>query len=276
MTNSPSNSDLLTLKEVAERLDVHYMTAYRYVRLGMLPATQQGRVWVVRSDDLADFADAPPSTTERGDAEWDVRLRARMLDADMSGAWSVIEAAMASGVAPAGAYNDLLVPALRSVGDMWESGDIGVADEHAATQIGARIVARLSPRMARRGRRRGTVVIGSTQTEMHGLALSIAADLFRDAQFEVVDLGVNLPPESLADAIASREDVTVVALSVTTPGQGAEIARSVAAIRKVSDVKVVIGGAGTSEQEALGAGADSFARTVEDAVALFEAIRQGA
>jgi excisionase family DNA binding protein len=104
MTDSLSTSDLLTLKEVADHLDVHYMTAYRYVRLGMLPATQQGRVWVVRSDDLADFVDAPPSTTERGDAEWDVRLLTRMLDADMSGAWSVIEAAMASGVTPTGAY----------------------------------------------------------------------------------------------------------------------------------------------------------------------------
>jgi 5-methyltetrahydrofolate--homocysteine methyltransferase len=159
---------------------------------------------------------------------------------------------------------------------MWVSGDIGIADEHAASQIGAQIVARLSPRMVRRGRRRGTVVLGSTQTELHGLALSIVADLFRNAQFEVVDLGVNLPPESLADAIAARADVTVVALSVTAPGQEAEIARSVAAIREVSDVQVVVGGAGTSEQEALGAGADSFARTAGDAVALFEAIRQEA
>ena len=54
---SPTNNtaELLNLNEVAEKLDVHYMTAYRYVRLGMLPATQQGRSWVVRSDDLDSF-----------------------------------------------------------------------------------------------------------------------------------------------------------------------------------------------------------------------------
>ena len=276
MSNPSIEADLLSLKEVAELLDVHYMTAYRYVRLGMLPATQQGRVWVVRSDDLADFVDTPPSATERGDAEWDDRLLARMLEADMSGAWSVIEAALASGVTPNGAYERILVPALRSVGDMWVAGDIGIADEHAASQIATRIVARLAPRMARRGRRRGTVVLGSTQTEDHGLALSIAADLFRHAQFDVVDLGINLPSESLGAAVASRKDVTVVALSVTNPGQEVEIARSIAAVREVSDVKVVVGGAGVSEEAALGAGADAYARTAQDAITRFEEFRQKA
>lgn len=274
MSDPLNETDLLTLKDVAELLDVHYMTAYRYVRLGMLPATQQGRMWVVRPDDLAAFAEAPPSSTERGEAEWDERLLARMLEADMSGAWSVVEAALASGVTPIGAYERLLVPALRSVGEMWVSGDIDIADEHAASQIATRIVARLSPRMAKRGRRRGTVLLGSTQTENHGLALSIAADLFRNAQFDVVDLGVNLPAESLAASVASRGEVMVVALSVTTPGQEIEIARSIAAVREMSDVKVVVGGAGTSEEGALESGADAYAATVQEAVALFEELRE--
>ena len=254
-------------------LDVHYMTAYRYVRLGMLPATQQGRAWVVRSDDLAAFVETPPSATERGDADWDVRLRSRMLEADSSGAWNVIEAALASGVTPIGAYEDLLVPALRSVGEMWAAGDIGVADEHAATQVGTRLVARLAPRMARRGRRRGTVIIGSTQSEMHGLALSMAADLFRHAHFDVIDLGINLPAESLAATAASTDDVIAVALSITSPGLEAELADSIAAIRGVSDVKVVVGGSGVSEVAALEAGADFYARSVGDAVVLFEEFR---
>jgi 5-methyltetrahydrofolate--homocysteine methyltransferase len=119
-------------------------------------------------------------------------------------------------------------------------------------------------------------VLGSTQTEAHGLALSIAADLFRNAQFDVVDLGTNLPAESLAATVASRSDVTVVALSITNPGQREEIARSIAAVRAVSGAKVVVGGGGTSEEEALAAGADGYARTVQDALPLFEEFRQGA
>lgn len=272
--DSPEEAELLSLKDVAERLDVHYMTAYRYVRLGMLPATQHGRTWVVRAEDLVAFSEAPPSMTERGEAPWDERLLGRMLEGDVSGAWAVVEAALASGITPTEAHEQLLVPALWKVGDMWESGEIDVADEHAASQVASRVVALLAPRMARRGVRRGTVVLGSTQTELHSLASSIAADLFRGAQFNVVDLGVNLPPESLASAINGRDDVLAIAISVTKTGQEDEIARSIAAVRAVSEATVIIGGAGTDEAGARAAGADAFARTAQDAIALLEDLRQ--
>ena len=44
--------DELTLHEVAEILDVHYMTAYRYVRLGILPARREGRSWRIDRSDV--------------------------------------------------------------------------------------------------------------------------------------------------------------------------------------------------------------------------------
>ncbi|KAA3641945.1 MAG: helix-turn-helix domain-containing protein [Armatimonadetes bacterium] len=273
MADHSSESELLSLKDVAAQLDVHYMTAYRYVRLGMLPATQQGRSWVVRAEDLAAFAETPPSETQRGTARWKERMLSRMLEADAPGAWAVAEAALASGMTPVAAYEQLLIPALRDVGDKWKAGEIGVEDEHAASQVATRLVARLAPRMARRGIRRGTVVLGSTQTEMHGPPSSIAADLFRDAGFNVVDAGVNLPPESLARLVASYDDVLAVGISVTTSHQQDEIARSIAAVRDLSDAKVVVGGAGTSEADARDAGADAYARTARDAIAVFEQFR---
>ena len=38
---------VLTLQEVADELGVHYMTAYRYVRLGVMDASKSGGVWQV-------------------------------------------------------------------------------------------------------------------------------------------------------------------------------------------------------------------------------------
>ena len=37
----------LTLLQVADKLGVHYMTVYRYVRTGRLPATRVGGIWQV-------------------------------------------------------------------------------------------------------------------------------------------------------------------------------------------------------------------------------------
>ena len=42
----------LSLQETAERLDVHYMTAYRYVRTGQLPARRERGEWRVLEADV--------------------------------------------------------------------------------------------------------------------------------------------------------------------------------------------------------------------------------
>ena len=50
----------LTLLQAADKLGVHYMTVYRYVRTGKLPATRVGGAWQVDPDDLARLKPARP------------------------------------------------------------------------------------------------------------------------------------------------------------------------------------------------------------------------
>ena len=51
---TPSDaSGHLSLLEAADRLGVHYMTIYRRVRLGILPARKIGGTWMVDPADLA-------------------------------------------------------------------------------------------------------------------------------------------------------------------------------------------------------------------------------
>ena len=188
----------ITLQEAADRLGVHYMTAYRYVRTGRLPARREGVQWMVDPAELARMR--PPERTTRGHgtvrSEGPAKLAARMVAGDEAGAWSVVEAALASGVDPADVYLDLLVPALEVVGEGWAAGELTVADEHRATAIALRLVGRLGPRFARRGRKRGTVVVGAPAGEQHGIPSAILADLLRGVGFEVLDMGANTPAAS--------------------------------------------------------------------------------
>jgi excisionase family DNA binding protein len=43
------------LREAAELLGVHYMTVYRYIRTGRLPAHQAGSQWEISAADLKQF-----------------------------------------------------------------------------------------------------------------------------------------------------------------------------------------------------------------------------
>ena len=42
----------LSIHEAAERLGLHYMTVYRYIRTGSLPARKDRGSWVIDVDDL--------------------------------------------------------------------------------------------------------------------------------------------------------------------------------------------------------------------------------
>jgi len=267
---STESSEDLSLHEVAERLDVHYMTAYRYVRLGVLPARREGRSWRILSSDVDVFMSRDEPRTVRGEADWADRFFNRVIAADEAGAWGVVEAACSSGMAIPEAYAELLSPAMVRIGDLWAAGDMDIATEHAASEVVARIIARLGPRMTRRGVRRGTVVLGSTATELHSLPLAMVADMFRAAQYDVVDLGAYLPPESFAAYVESRPDVVAVGIGITTPGQDDEIAATLAALREVTSVPIIIGGGGVDEETAIRLGADGWAHPASDAVELVE------
>ncbi|HEY5419161.1 MAG TPA: helix-turn-helix domain-containing protein, partial [Marmoricola sp.] len=100
LSSSDANRHL-SLHEAADLLGVHYMTVYRRVRLGILPARKVGGTWMIDRADLERSGTARRrGRRRRADGEpetgiWRERLRARMLVGDVVGSWRVIEAAMA-------------------------------------------------------------------------------------------------------------------------------------------------------------------------------------
>jgi len=282
---------VLTLHEAATELGVHYMTAYRYVRLGLLGAHKEGGTWRVARRDLTAFAEraaAPPATTDpravagRRRAPWAERLEDRLIAGDAAGAWGVTEAAMAAGTDLEGIYLDVLTPAMWGIGARWESGEIDVADEHRATGIALRLIGRLGPRFARRGRTRGTVVLACPEGERHALPLAILGDLVRGYGFAVSDLGADVPHESLVRLAAGVEDLVAIALSVSTPEVVTSAAEAIAALRAAGvAAPVVLGGHalvvdGAVDQALVrGLGADAVAVDGREFVQIVDRIATG-
>ncbi len=254
-----------TLQEVADVLGVHYMTAYRYVRLGMLPAHKDGSTWRVKASDVAAFRKSrsssdrhPTGGARRFDPHrWVGRLRSRLLAGDANGAWSILEAGLASGAEAEQLYLDVISPALVSIGEQWATGEIDVADEHRASAVTIRLLGRLGPRFARPGRTRGSVVLGAAPGDAHGLPVALLGDLVVGRGFEVVDLGADVPVDSFVHAARGAARLVAVGVAVTSPGLEAEAAAAVDAIhRDLPDVPVIVGGgaiAGADHAERLGA-----------------------
>lgn len=273
----------LTLHQAAARLGVHYMTVYRYVRLGMLPAHKDGATWRVNLGDLDEFrlgGGTGPTTRRSGrrSAPWAARLEARLLAGDGSGAWSVVEAALAAGAGIEQIYLDVVAPAMVSVGDRWEKGEIDIGDEHRASAVVVRILSRLGPRFARPGRNRGSVILAGAPGEQHGLPVTLLANVLSGGGYEVIELGADVPPSSLAHIASTAQRLSVVGVSVSTPGLEAGLREAVVAVHEVvPGVPVLLGGGAIRDAEhAASLGADGWAADARATRALIGELAGGA
>jgi excisionase family DNA binding protein len=272
--------DDLTLQQAADELGVHYMTAYRYVRLGQLDAAKVNGEWRVSREALDTFRAAPaePRASRQRPAPWSDRLEARLLVGDATGAWGVVESAMAGGVQVGDVYTEVLAPALRNIGERWAAGEIDIAVEHRASGIATRIVGRLGSRAVRRGRPRGTIVLGSPPGERHALVVAMLADLLRLEGWDVCDLGADTPSASFAHVLATMDDVAAVGLSITDPNCLDAAAATCATLKASgSTVPVIVGGqAVLSAEHATELGADGYAPDASTMIRLLEGGRRTA
>jgi MerR family transcriptional regulator, light-induced transcriptional regulator len=249
----------MTLQQVADDLGVHYMTVYRYVRQGRLPATRHGTQWRIRAADLEAYRNTPRERRGAGRTGADREgLERRMLAGDSAGVWWLVESHLGGGLDPSGALTELIVPALRSIGDLWADGSVSIAEEHRATAVAQRVIGHLGLQFGRRGKDRGTVALTAPAGDLHTLPVAIVADLLRWRGFDVLELGADTPADELGSAVALESRLLAVGIVSTTPGQDDEMALATRTVRAaVPGTPIFVGGGAIhSEDQALDLGAD--------------------
>jgi methanogenic corrinoid protein MtbC1 len=249
------------LGEAADILGVHYMTAYRYVRTGKLAAKRESARWSVAVDDLKRLQPSPPGRLNGSSLpQRRTQMAKRMINGDDAGAWHFVEAALTSGRTPSEVYAEIVAPCLRLIGEQWESGQISVAEEHRSSVVALRIIGRLGPQFARRGKSRGTVVMGAVAGEWHALPGLMLADVVRARGFEPLDLGANTPAVSFVEAAQSADRLVAVLVGATTSDSDEALRDVISALRGAGvSVPILAGGrALRDEAHALALGVDAW------------------
>ena len=125
---------------------------------------------------------------------------------------------------------------------------------------------------------RHKVVIGTVQGDLHDIGKNLVATAMRSAGLEVIDLGVDVPPQQFVCAAIADPNVALVAISAllttTLPAMKETVARlksSPAAGR----IRILVGGAPVTEAKAKAMGADVYTQTAFQAAnAAREIIRE--
>jgi methanogenic corrinoid protein MtbC1 len=165
---------------------------------------------------------------------------------------------------------------LRSIGARWEHGQLSIADEHRSSTVATRLISRLGARFARRGVKRGTVILAAPSGELHSAPVAIAANLLRWRGFDVVELGADTPAEALAETVVNEADLVAVGIACTTDGARRAARQAITMVRRSSpDIPILLGGAAISDAEQAqrlgadvytGGRADEVVRAVENLV----------
>jgi len=148
------------------------------------------------------------------------------------------------------------------IGKRFEEGRYFVSDLIMAGEILKQIMDIVKPLIGEKaGEKKGKVVIGTVEGDVHDIGKNIVIALLEAEGFEVIDLGVDQPPEAFVNAIKERNP-DVVGLSGLLTEAIESMKKTVEAIKEAGlrdKVKIIIGGGRTDEEAKEYVGADDWA-----------------
>lgn len=190
------------------------------------------------------------------------RLLKAILDLDEGKALEITDNLLASGVDPLRVL-DCVKKAADEIGKKFESGEYFIADLVMAGEILKSISEKVTPRLKEMGRFReiiGKLLIGTVEGDVHDIGKNIVITMAEAAGFEVVDLGVDVPPQRFVEAIR-QHNPDIVGMSGLLTLAIESMKKTVDAIRDAGlreKVKVIIGGGRVDQYACEYVGADAW------------------
>lgn len=180
-----------------------------------------------------------------------------------------VEAMLESGISALeiiNACNDGMV----AVGELFSEGKYYISQLLFSAEILKQVMKRLDPLLEQGAATgvQGKVILGTVKGDIHDIGKNIVATLLRGSGFEVIDLGVDVPPEKFVSAV-KETGAKILGLSALLNFTYPEMKNVVDAIATAGlrdAVKIIIGGAPVDEQVRTYSGADFVAKDAVDGV----------
>ncbi len=184
--------------------------------------------------------------------------------------------ALEVGLEPLSIINEGLMPGMIIVGDKFQAGEYFLPHLTIAASGMQQAMEFLKPELQARQQTvvsAGTVVLGSVAGDIHEIGKSLVGTMMSASGFQVFDLGVDVPTETFVAKVqeTSADLLGLSALLTTTMMVQREVIEALEEAGLRDQVKVIIGGAPTSQEWADTIRADGYA---QDAVGAVELAKQ--
>jgi len=165
--------------------------------------------------------------------------------------------------------NKGLLKGMGVVGDQFKKHEIFLPDVLLAARAMHAGMELLKPLLIEAGvPGKGTVILGTVQGDLHDIGKNLVAIMLKGAGFEIVDLGIDVPPARFVDAVKKHKApvLGMSALLTTTMPIMKEVIKLLKQEKLDGAVKVIIGGAPITQKYADEIGAQAYAYDAGNAV----------
>lgn len=151
---------------------------------------------------------------------------------------------------------------MNGVGDLFESGEYFVGDLIFAGELMTDAVEIIKPGLAGDSAAKcGRMILCTVQGDLHDIGKNIVRTMLEAGGFEVVDLGIDVAPETVIET-AKAEDIKIIALSGVLTLAVPSMKKTIDAIVQAGmreKVRVIVGGSPVTEAVCREVGADAWA-----------------
>ena len=162
-----------------------------------------------------------------------------------------------------------LIPALDRVGEGYESGTVFLPQLLSAAQAAQAVFEAVRTALAEKGGgavKKGKLIVATVQGDIHDIGKNIVKTVLENYGYEVLDLGRDVPPETVVRAV-TEQGVGLVGLSALMTTTLPAMEETVRRLRTLEHPPAVfVGGAVVTPEYAEKIGADSYSKDARQSV----------
>ena len=223
------------------------------------------------------FADRVPASTALAQAAKAVPA-ASAAEAEHTGPYAALMKAVEKGLKgdaaahtrallaekqPLEVVDEALIPALDIVGAKYEKGTLFLPQLLQAASAAQSAFEEIKTAIAQKGEgsaSKGRIVLATVKGDVHDIGKNIVRVILENYGFEVLDLGRDVPVETVVDTVREK-DVHLVGLSALMTTTLKSMEETIAALHAAKlDCKIMVGGAVLTPEYAEKIGADWYAK----------------
>jgi 5-methyltetrahydrofolate--homocysteine methyltransferase len=249
---NPSNEELMAVKFASDVLSGKDPGAKRYISRFAQEKTAQ----------IVEIKDASPQE----------QISKAVIEGNRDGITAMLEKAVSQGISPSVLVNDVMIPAIRIVGELYEKGQYFLPQLIAGAEAMQTGFSILEPMLGQdAAAKKGKIIMATVKGDIHDIGKNIVSLLLKNNGFDIIDLGKDVSNQAIIEA-ATAYKPDLIGLSALMTTTMTVMKDAIEAVRASGiTCPFMVGGAVVTKEYAASIGAE-YAKDGVEAVRIAETL----